>query len=113
LSNKNKSGIRMIQRDLQEMLAEKMAMKRDTQEAKNRLYIRKITVEPVFGNLKENLGFRRFSLRGLRNVRNEFKLMAIAHNINKLYKIKEQVMDALEQSIVSLLQILGFRYYFP
>jgi transposase len=109
LSAKNKSGIRMIQRDLQEMLAEKMANKLTTQEAKNRLFVRKTTVEPVFGNLKENLGFRRFALLGLANVKNEFKLMAIAHNINKLYKYKEMFSNKLEQMIVNLLQVAPFQ----
>lgn len=43
------------------------------------------TVEPAIGNIKENLGFRRFRLRGLSQVQGEFNLMCIAHNINKMY----------------------------
>jgi transposase len=45
---------------------------------------RKVMVEPVFGNLKFNLGFSRFLLRGLRKVRGEFLLMCIAHNLRKM-----------------------------
>jgi len=45
---------------------------------------RRELVEPVFGNLKFNLGFTRFSLRGLANVRGEFLLLCIAHNLKKL-----------------------------
>lgn len=45
---------------------------------------RKCLVEPVFGNLKFNLGFTRFTLRGLAKVRGEFFLMCIAHNLKKL-----------------------------
>jgi len=112
LSKKNKTGIRMIQRDLQEILAEQMAIRLDTQDAKDRLYIRKTTVEPVFGNLKENLGFRRFSLCGLDNVKNEFKLMAIAHNINKLYKFKNQLLTAVEHSVFFILKLFDLRYRF-
>jgi hypothetical protein len=41
-------------------------------------------VEPVFGNLKFNFGFTRFSLRGLAKVRGEFLLICIAHNLKKL-----------------------------
>jgi len=45
---------------------------------------RRELVEPVFGNLKFNLGFSRFSLRGLAKVRGEFLLICIAHNLKKL-----------------------------
>lgn len=47
---------------------------------------RKTTVEPVFGNLKANLGFRRFSRRGLDAVRSEWRLMCAAHNLLKLHR---------------------------
>ncbi|PIN79876.1 hypothetical protein COV16_01980 [Candidatus Woesearchaeota archaeon CG10_big_fil_rev_8_21_14_0_10_34_8] len=58
-------------------------------EYKKRMY----TVEPVFGNIKENLGYRGFLLRGLKKVKGEFNLMCIAHNINKIYNfIKKQKM---------------------
>lgn len=45
---------------------------------------RKQLVEPVFGNIKFNLGYVRFSLRTLVKVRGEFLLMCIAHNLRKL-----------------------------
>ena len=35
--------------------------------------------------MKSNLGFRRFSLHSLAQVRGEFTLMCIGHNLNKLY----------------------------
>ena len=47
---------------------------------------RRELVEPVFGNIKSNLGFTRFSLRGLTNVNGEFLLVCIAHNLKKLAK---------------------------
>ncbi len=47
---------------------------------------RKAIVEPVFGQIKEVLGFRRFSLRGLRLARGEWRLMCTAHNLLKLYR---------------------------
>jgi Transposase and inactivated derivatives len=40
-------------------------------------------VEPVFGNIKNNKGFKRFMLRGMENVEIEVGLLAIAHNIAK------------------------------
>jgi transposase len=45
---------------------------------------RQSLVEPVFGNLKFNLGFSRFSLRGLAQAKGEFLLLCIAHNLKKL-----------------------------
>lgn len=40
-------------------------------------------VEPVFANIKQNKGFRRFMLRGKEKVTAEFGLIAIAHNLMK------------------------------
>jgi len=42
------------------------------------------TVEPVFGNIKYNTGFRQFSLRGLLKTRHEFSIMCIGHNLKKI-----------------------------
>lgn len=40
--------------------------------------------ETVFGDIKHNRGFRRFSLRGLKKVETEWGILSIAHNIRKL-----------------------------
>ena len=48
--------------------------------------MRKAIVEPVFGQIKECRHFRRFSLRGLENVRAEWKLVCLTHNILKLFR---------------------------
>jgi len=86
-TKRNKSGNRNIRRDMLEVCAENMSQKLETEYAKERLKNRATSVEPVFGNLKENLGFRRFLLRGLDSVKGEFNIMCIAHNINILYKL--------------------------
>ncbi|SEI75953.1 transposase, IS4 family [Bhargavaea ginsengi] len=49
--------------------------------------LRKIEVETVFGNLKGNLAFRRFLLRGLDKVHVEFGILAMAHNFLKVARI--------------------------
>lgn len=49
---------------------------------------RKMEPESVFGNLKQNLGFRRFVLRGKDKVNVEFGLQALAHNMIKWSKAK-------------------------
>ncbi|WP_228409440.1 transposase [Radiobacillus deserti] len=49
-----------------------------------RIYARrKVEVESVFGHIKGNRSFRRFSLRGIDKVRIEFGLVAMAHNFLK------------------------------
>lgn len=45
---------------------------------------RGVDVEPAFGNIKHNLGFRRFRLRGLKKVNIEINLVSMAHNMIKL-----------------------------
>ena len=47
---------------------------------------RRHIVEPVFGHIKNVLGFTGFSLRGLEKVNAEFKIVAIAHNLKKISK---------------------------
>jgi hypothetical protein len=61
-----------------------VAMKLATPEGQAIYARRRELVEPVFGNLKFNLGFTRFSLRGLAKVKGEFLLLCIAHNLKKL-----------------------------
>ena len=48
--------------------------------------MRKQTVEPVFGQIKEIRGFRRFSLRGEEKARAEWKLVCAAANLLKLFR---------------------------
>jgi transposase len=51
---------------------------------RGRYRLRKTTVEPVFGQMKECRGFRQFLLRGLAKVRTEWSLACTAHNLLKL-----------------------------
>jgi transposase len=48
---------------------------------------RKAIVEPVFGQIKEARGFRRFSLRGLVKVEGEWSLVCLTHNILKMHRM--------------------------
>jgi transposase len=45
---------------------------------------RGVEVESVFGRIKQDWGFRRFTLRGMEKVKTEWGLLCIAHNIAKL-----------------------------
>lgn len=58
-----------------ELLTSEEGIKHRKQRAKD--------VEPVFGNIKQNKGFRRFMLRGKEKVTIEFGFIAIAHNLKK------------------------------
>jgi transposase len=54
---------------------------------RSRYRLRKQVVEPVFGQIKECLGFRRMLLRGLESVRGEWSLVCMAHNLRKLWAV--------------------------
>ena len=62
----------------------KMAWKLQTQDGRALYGKRKSTVEPVFGIIKQVLGFRRFSLRGLDAVTGEWKLVTMAFNLKRM-----------------------------
>jgi len=65
---------------------QQMQAKLKTEAGKAVYKMRKQIVEPVFGYIKEGRGFRRFSFRGLGNVRNEWKLICVTHNLLKLFR---------------------------
>jgi len=64
-----------------------------SEEGKLMMKRRRQDVEPVFGNLKRNMGFRRFNLRGKHKCELELGLFSVAHN---LLKIKNWVKKMIE-----------------
>jgi len=48
--------------------------------------MRKAIVEPVFGQMKENRGLRGVHLRGFEAASAEFQVMALGHNLLKLFR---------------------------
>jgi len=60
-----------------------------TKEGEKLRKTRSIEIESCFGDIKHNMGFRRFHLRGMKKVTTEITLIAMAHNIRKLH-IKQQ-----------------------
>jgi transposase len=64
---------------------EKMAYKLSTDIGQAIYRLRKCTVEPVIGIIKEILGFRQFSLRGLKKVIGEWCLVCLAFNLKRLH----------------------------
>jgi len=67
-------------------LLEQMKQKLKTEAGRDLYRMRKAIVEPVFGQIKEWRGFRRFLLRGLQKVRSEWKLICLTHNLLKLFR---------------------------
>jgi hypothetical protein len=55
---------------------------------------RKMIVEPVFGQVKEVRGFRRFSFRGLQKNEAEWSLICLTHNLLKLFRGKSCLQPA-------------------
>jgi len=66
--------------------AQQMRKRLSDPEQKQRYQKRSGMVEPVFGMIKETLGYRRFLLRGLRKAQGEWALMCTAFNLLKLYR---------------------------
>lgn len=67
---------------------ERMAHKLRTQKGQSIYRLRKMTVEPVFGIIKEVLGIRHFSLRGMAKVAGEWTLVCIGYNLKRLFNLK-------------------------
>ncbi|MBA3787593.1 MAG: IS1182 family transposase [Actinobacteria bacterium] len=66
--------------------AQRMRNKLSEPESRALYKLRKAIVEPVFGQIKEVRGFRRLLLRGLRAARGELNLIALTHNLLKLFR---------------------------
>ena len=67
---------------------QRMAARLASPDGKDRYRWRKAIVEPVFGWIKEALGFRRFSLRGEANARGEWHVVCLAVNLKRFHRIR-------------------------
>jgi transposase len=77
-----------------ERLSAKQRMARKLRTKKGRAVYakRKGMIEPIFGQLKQVLGFRQFSLRGLARMRGEWRLLCAVHNLLKLWRAGQAAM---------------------
>lgn len=75
-------------------MKEKMKQRLETKEGRALYNLRKQTVEPVFGIIKEVLGFRRFSMRGLEKAGTEWTLVCLSYNLKKLFNLSEGCAQA-------------------
>src|SRR5512139_3256709 len=65
----------------------KMAYKLQTEIGQAIYRLRKCTVEPMIGIIKEILGFRQFSLRGLQAAAGEWCLVCLAFNLKRMHSL--------------------------
>ncbi len=73
---------------------ERLANRVATRAGRARYKLRQQTVEPVFGIIKEALGFRRFSLRGLEKAALEWTLVTLAYNCKRLFYLGVKLATA-------------------
>jgi Transposase DDE domain len=94
------------------ILPKRCYYKANNLEGRQRIKRRSSSVETVFGNIKHNLGFRRFNLKGLVAVNAELNLVCIAHNINKLFKTGLTLSQESMYTIKKHLAIMSKNNYF-
>lgn len=73
---------------------ERMIHRVATKAGRTRYKLRQQTVEPVFGIIKEVMGFRRFSMRGLEKVSLEWTLITLAYNLKRLFTVGARLATA-------------------
>ena len=76
----------------------KLLTKNGNKEYQKRMH----TVEPPIGNIKSNLGYRTFLLRGLNKVKGEFNLMCIAHNLKKIVNFVAKKKTTLAKALSNI-----------
>lgn len=82
-----------------------------SEEGKNMMTRRREDVEPVFGNIKRNMGFRRFNLRGKSKCEVELGLVSVAHNLKKIRNWVKKMTEYGDgrREIQELGTMLGYR----
>ncbi len=81
-----KTMLAHVRGDITDPTVARKAMDDKLAQSDNAMLYRKrsISIEPVFGNIKANLGFRKFALRGHAGVHSEWRLICTVHNLLKL-----------------------------
>jgi hypothetical protein len=80
--------------ELDQEVSARMREKLKTESGREVYKQRKMIVEPVFGQVKEVRGFRRFSFRGLQKNEAEWSLICLTHNLLKLFRRKSCLQPA-------------------
>lgn len=92
-------------------LIDAMRTKLSSKDGKEIYRKRKITVEPVFGNISFNLGIRAFLLRGLRKIKGELSLICIVHNLIKIYIKLRKIGSTLREFLNNKISFVPINTY--
>lgn len=76
-------------------MRERMAHRLRTREGRELYKLRKQTVEPVFGIIKEAMGFRQMSMRGKEKAETEWTLVCLSYNLKRLFNLKGSVCHGI------------------
>ncbi len=66
----------------------KMKEKMERDESREHYRKRKQTIEPVFGTIKKWMGFTQFHLRGHEKVTGEWRLVTLAYNMKRIWRLQ-------------------------
>lgn len=88
----------------------RMKTKMETEEGKHVYGFRKIVVEPVIGNIKYNLGFTEFLIKGLDGAKLELNIASIAHNLKKIWIARGRIKLSREISNKNINFCLVYEY---
>jgi transposase len=90
----NKKGLRSVEVRPDHVQVRNLREKVTTESGKAIYKRRKGIIEPIFGRWQHNWGIRRLRLRGLAGFSIELHLLAIAHNLTKLYRFQQSYGQA-------------------
>ena len=80
-----------------------MKKKLETEEGKKIYSLRKTIVEPVIGNIKYNLGFTEFLVKGLDGAKLELNIASIVHNLKKIWAARGRISKNNETIVFDLI----------
>ena len=94
-----------VMKRVPEFFRERLRMKKkmETEEGRGIYDLRKIVVEPVIGNVKYNLGFNEFLIRGLSGAKLELNIASIAHNLKKIWVMRGKLCKNNENLFFELI----------
>ena len=90
-----------------EFFRERLRMKKkmESKEGKIIYGLRKTVIEPVIGNIKYNMGFSEFLIRGLDGAKLELNIASIAHNLRKIWIMKGKILDINKKIVFNQLYV--------
>jgi IS5 family transposase len=88
-------GFRSIELRVDHAQVRRLREKVKTENGKAIYKKRKAIIEPIFGRWQHNWGIRRLRLRGLAGFSIELHLLAIAHNLTKLFRYQQGFAQAV------------------